>query len=373
MKLLRASAAPLLRACSASAAGSPGEVRLDSSTPEARLGTAVHATVLGWINAGQHMSEPPSGIDTKEFLKLCRRAWQCWEAIQEHFPGPVLTEHEMWAVDHPNRLEMRGHADIIAATEDEVRIADLKTGWDAESDHEEQMGAYAWLGLHEFPETERAYTAVIHVRTMEREARYWTRQDAAEWYAAVLERLDDTRYFPGRHCRFCPRALVCPALTEVLSQTAEFMLSGDDEIQLQLEEMNGAALAKLWEYVGLLEKRSEWTRGAVKARLRATGPLPVGDGREVALVPQERRHLIPLLAWDACERAVGRETLLRDVAELRKGRLEEAVRATAGKGQKGAAVTALMEQLEADGALAVEETEVLRIRKQKAPQLTGAE
>ena len=90
--------------------------------------------------------------------------------------------------------------------------------------------------------------------------------------------------------------------------------------------------------------------------IKANGPLPLQDGREVALVPNNREVIMVEDAWPVIAREFGLSEadllhLIAPALNIGKGKLCDIIGAAAVKGTKGKRINAAMDALREANAL----------------------
>ena len=372
MLAVRASRLPLLPLCPASIV--PPVVVIDTTGPEARLGTAVHEclalAVLGktW-NARDTAAR--QRVDVAEVEELVWSALHVWERILCLFPAPQ-TEVEYVLDNAARRVRLTGHVDLVSAPAErpsELCLLDWKTGR-VDTDYAEQLRGYAYLALHHHPHVKTVRAIVVWIRLGSTDWHVWTWDELDKWWTGRLETLTTERevYRPGVHCGQCPRGHECPARASLLRTALDLLTS-----LVSFGPDRGRACGMIHDRVKLLEEILEQTRQQIRAEVVAAGGvLPTGDDRELRLVQQERREIVPTLAWKILqEEGITEEHLLAECASLSKGAVERAVMARAPRGQKAGAVKNLLDRLDVAGALVSHVTarlEMHRIRDVESPQ-----
>lgn len=351
---MRCSSLSLIEACPAAAL--PADPRVESASAAADLGSADHewlAARIGGTGLVPEIEELAKkyGCDLDELEKLCRCSWRAWEQVQEHFPDPMT---EVYLESESGWLS--GHADVLSVADGLVRVLDFKTGRQ-DLDHSAQLKGYCYLAMLQ-TNTWRAYGCALGVREQTVDGDYYTWQELKEWADALLQSVVDQPkavYRPGPHCTYCPRSAVCPAKTELLRQSAEAFTSVRPTGTLIWPHadcaQHGAALANLLGHVKLLESACATARDLIRADVAALGGVvPTGDGRELVLREVATRRIDFKAGWKEILRSLTREKLF-DALTVSKTKLECAMRDSAPRGQKTAAIKEFLSRLEAAGAI----------------------
>lgn len=354
----------------------PCATPLNLLTEEGDLGSAVHDSLRDRLRGGDWSALESArtwNVDEDEVAVLNHMAWQLWtQHLGAIFPSPRVET----TIDHEptpgQRLE--GTLDLYALpSPTEARVLDWKTGRADDADHRDQLRAYAYLLTRRFAEVERVYGVVAWIRRREWDADYYTRRELEMWWAKVLRGLGrtPTTYNPGRHCRFCPRYYHCDARVRADVQDIwSFATNADRPDGLPVElpadptERAGVLIAA-WETASKLERLLAASKERIRGQVElADGPLTAADGTSIRMGERRIRKVRPEESWKFLIQLFGGNlgALLRCV-EVRKTRLEEAIREAAPQGQKAAAVSAFLAQLEAADAIAVESQPTIEIRR----------
>lgn len=361
---IHCSALPRLTACPAS--GLPDGPLVDSDGAEGRLGTACHELLAALIDGEPASIEAMAemhDVDPRELAMLYHMGRQCWETIRGEFPEP-LAEVQM-SHDTGLGLVLCGTADVVSIVGPQIRLADWKTGL-LESDATEQLKGYGLLALLEHPEAESVYACVVRVRDREREGYHWSRLELTAWWNRTLNRLlDQTSYQPGEQCRYCPRRLACPARSALVVESIRQLGDGSN---LGLDYPS--AVARTYDAVRTLEDACERARQALRFAVQdAGGKLDLGDGRTLTLTQQQQRKLDPRVALPILREYLA-EQQLAECVTLAKGRVEGALKAGAGRGQKTAVVKEVFDRVEEQGGFVISTVE--RLEAKRVPQAIGA-
>jgi len=317
----------------------------------AELGTALHDLARRMVRGAPTDPEeiaPAYGIkSTAELWFLLTSLRRTWETLAEHFPAPQAEIYMGCKMGNHDWLE--GTADVLAADPEghTVRLLDWKSGR-VEGDSLPQMMGYAALAFAEFPWADRAYICVAWLRAGETDARWVTRQQADEFVSRIqqaLRRPDEYRY--GDHCQWCPRHLDCPALT----RAAGALMQPEET----LPEITAENAIRVHSLLKAVESRCRAVNSALRAFIRATGPVATGDDGKLLGFRRRRTEKIDFVA--AVEWLMYRYPhTWAGTCQVSKGAVEKMVAAGAEPGTKGKAVAAALDELRARGAV----TEVLQ-------------
>jgi hypothetical protein len=370
---IRCSRLPIIAQCPAAA--TPPAIEIDSSGPEARIGTAVHAWVLDGIAGKRQADQSPEEYaelfraEIEEVGLLCRLAERAWAEVSQHFPEPEVEAALGYA---PNDISLTGHTDLIClVTEDtgvgtwtggpELRLIDFKTSR-LDEDYSQQVMGYGFLGLQEIPSAIAVRTAIVRVRDQVIDWATYTRSDLEYWWSELALHLSEGRrniYNPGkRHCLYCPRSQECGAKNQMVVGSIGQILEGIGSQSLQMGDAYDAIKA--------VEQACERARESLHIMTaEAGGTLDLGDGRELVLRDTHPKEISVKAGWDVLRQAEV-DGLVEDSAallEIGKTRLEKAIRAQAPPRQGAARIRQVMFALESAGAITEKTVTRLECRK----------
>lgn len=397
---LRASQLPIFLECAESAVAPT--LAVEEPQEAADMGTAIHEWLADRLRGGNPDSlEIASnyGLDVKELARLCHWAWQAWLLVADWYPEPRRMETEFHIrssgsdgskqeggddkhCGSPEELPVwiTGHIDLVSRIDEgEERILDFKTGR-LDLDHRQQLYGYVWLVFQSDAYLQRVYAATLRTRegvldpiSETAEPGYLSRQEAEQWYERLVAHAKAGGYRPGPHCRFCRRSHECPAIGQALVQAHQVLrgalMDGTVEeieaaLPVDLLEL-GRVGAAIKDAAALLSSRLDRWTDALRVRVRqAGGRVPTGDGRELVLSETVRRDIVFEQAEPTLRQALTVEEIV-DLVKISKTDLEDTIKAKAGRGQKGKAVAAMMDELERVGAIRETVVERLEIRRSK--------
>lgn len=357
---IRCSSLPLLARCSASLT-LRGETHIDPWNDAAAAGTAVHAALEEVVRNGEvsdsrkHMRDagvPEDLWDECDMLIAFGR--KQWDEYGHNYPIPdteVSLEHAGSGVN------LTGTIDVLSVGSISATIQDWKTGR-LDSDHWHQMRGYAFLVVANFPEIETVKATVVRLREMEQETCEWDADDLWKWWeSTIVKRIvgEKGTFKPGAHCAHCPAGMQCTAKSQVTNHALAVLAQPEPNFAA----MSPERLGNVYAAVGMIERACAATKDAIKSTVQACGPLPLGDGLSLALKTETRETLEPIKAWEVLS-PLADEAELSKAVRISKTAALSAVMAKAGRGMKGKAAQAAMEQLRAVGA--VKETRVASLR-----------
>lgn len=362
---IRCSSLPILHHCTA--ALRDDGIRMGGNSPEAELGTAVHAVLAARLYPGPcdldaeiDAAAKMYGCDPDELGILQAMAWQVWEELRTHF-HEATAEERMEASAHG--VTLSGTADVLdvvpGADGIDVRVLDWKTGY-LDLDHLDQLRGYAWLAMQATPDASSAWVVVVRVRDRSYEGVSFTRSELEEWFEDLSKRLHGQEQFnPGQHCQYCPRAATCPAKEALLRQSWAAIRGDDYSIPI---DSRADWLAGMLQAVKFAEIQAELIRGVIRAEVvNAGGSMTTSDGRELVIRREERKEIDTELAWPILSPILRGDML--SVATIGKGKLEKAIKATVPKGKGAGAIRDTMERLSQAGAIHTTYVEKLEIRR----------
>lgn len=273
-------------------------------------------------------------------------------------------------VSSDTTLEYSGTADIIGHERDGKRIiiADLKTGR-ADTSAEHQMRAYSFAALSKAESAESVKAMVLWARDQEIQPWTWTRNDLVTWAVEMQDKVwnwDGVNYTVGGHCTFCRRHASCPARMAELTSTYELM-----KVSADTHELVGDDFSKAWQASIDIPKLIEQWRARQKERIKATGPIPMEEGKVLTLTD---RNVSPKMDAEKAAAVLKSgfgftDSDVYECCRLSKGDVENKVAESAETGGKGKAKKAVVETLTEYGALLPRTTQV--ITKKKAEKNEG--
>jgi len=362
MNTIRASFLPIAAKCpGALAAGEALRVETESADV-ARNGSAVHEVCRSIVASGERTQTAVQAAarehraDADEIGRMSWRAFQWWEANSGAYPG-AKTELLMQLEAGDYRLT--GHADVVSLPSDaEVRLIDWKSGFLTDADAEPQMRAYGLLACRTY-NVQRVTATVVWLRDETEQTWTWTADELETWWREIVRgwsHWDGQTFTTGEHCRYCPRLTACPAQRALMRATVSDLEALETGGQIEAE-----GVGKLYARVQVVQQMCERFRELARAVVAAHGPIPTPDGRELALVQQDREEIIPAEAWQTLLNIIGPDALA-EACKVSKTAVLAAVAAKAPRGQKGKAKDALMDELRQGGCVRVNTIEQLRLR-----------
>lgn len=360
---LRASAMPLAFKC-------PGSVRrprlsIAETSEPADLGNATHEALRSVAEgAGVPWDEIPAiaarwGVDPDELRMLVATGAKLWPHVAESFRGAV-TEVPL-SVEIAPGVTLSGHADLLATFAESARVGDWKSGR-KDHDYADQMRAYGALALIDDSSLSEATATILWIREGEIENYTMTRAAAREWVDRVRAEIVewDGSYHPGPHCSWCKRSHECEAAAASVRRDVAAMVATEGEPALA--RMTPAEIISLERRAKMVEDYAGRVRKAIKAHVEAHGDL-VGPESRLTIAVESRRKLDTAAAWPVLEAAGFADADFAACVDVPISRVEKRIAEKAGRGKGAAAVRALGEQLDAAGAVRVQEVKKLVERR----------
>ena len=365
---LRCSKLPLAFACPGSQrhGGTYGEIRIQTANEYAALGSAIHE-VLASVVLSPTLESPDLRVvalkykvDADELNRLVNYGLHAWRALAQYYPEPVTEQDVEFSTPS---FALTGHFDVGSRGADWANILDWKSGY-KQPDYYHQLMGYAWLVVSNFPEVTTVRATTVWLRDWSQETLVVTAEDLGKWEESLVARVVhwDGTYTAGAHCQYCPRFSTCPArqalvqsaLTEIdASAPGGIVPAAAMPVIVQMYREGKLAVVK-----GLLTQIEEMIRGYISA----VGPIDLGNGRELALVGENRDTIHPLPAWPILSEVLTNEELAPAI-KIGKTAILAAVADKAPKGQKAKVKAALMAELEAAGAVSKQTIYKMRERK----------
>jgi hypothetical protein len=301
-------------------------------------------------------------VPVAEVRMRCAMALKLWPQLAASFPhGSTLTEVEL-VCDVAPGVTLSGHLDLLAITGTVARGADWKTGR-LDLNYSQQMKAYCALILLDNPELTEATMTIVWVMDGDAENYTMTREQLQPWLDELLATVLSWAgvYRHGDHCKHCRRNHECPAANAMVRRDVSAFTDSDlvDRAENALLAMSPAEIVSLKQRASLVASYAERVQAAIKAHVQKHGDV-VADGVRLTIETQEKRKLLPLVAWPVLEAAGFKDQDFAEVIDLRVTKVEKRVATKAGRGKGAAAIRALDNALDDAGAIEVEEIQKLK-------------
>lgn len=368
---VRCSALPLMWNCPESQRAAPDEVALNESCEAAEAGNAFHRWMAAHI-AGTPLDQAAlateHGCDADELRMLCAMGLKALAALRSHFDSAdtELPEVRLEA-DLGRWLTIVGTGDLVARAGRVGIVLDWKTGR-LDSEYTHQTRGYAYSALELLGDLDEVVVITAWVRQGQWDVERLSAAQIRDWAAELERRIrNGTGTFnPGAHCQYCPRRAECPGrLALVRSSIADLTVEGVPAIAWTAETRAelGPRIGEMYGRAKLIEGACEDFRRTLRADVEEHGPLPIGGGRQLSLVPVNRRELDAGKARPVLARFLSDEEIDR-ATSISAGGADSAVAAKAGKGGGAAAKRELAKALEEAGAVSFHTIHQLREGKQ---------
>ena len=295
----RCSALPRIFTCPASSKAP--EILIDSSSPEAVMGTAVHEAMKYIVenNGGRFPDVTAIGHrhkvdDLDTFNYLCWSGWNMWKKLQPFIDEPKCeVQMSQGPKDDP---VLTGTADIIGKTPDgDLVILDWKTGH-VQADAYHQLMGYLWLATYGTGIPENSKIITVWVRSGDYEVTDVSKKDLIDWGFEFSDLvLGKDTYNPGQACTYCPLANECPARSQLVKATMSDFL--DINFDHRLETTTPEDLALLKPKVDLLSKAIDRYKAVLRSKVQEVGAISLGDGREIRLQEENRQTVKLADCW----------------------------------------------------------------------------
>ena len=378
----RASSLPMAFKCGGSVHLDDGSLRVEPVCEPATLGTVVHEVLAEVVSKG--LDELPELLpfaerhdleaQIDELAMLARFGLQAWKELRGMIAPDAFVEAEP-AIESDR---LTGHIDVLAqwstgrelVINDACLIVDWKSGR-LDADHYNQMAAYAWLS-NQCGVFDTVTVVVVLLRDRAYRTYRFTAETLERWYAGFLAGVVnwDGTFHPGEHCRFCPRAMTCPARTALIRSALNDLHVGIPALTPENRAELAVRLVDLYRRLKVVKGAIDSFDDQLRTEIETGGPLPTGDGGMLSLVVSHRDNIDPLKSWPVmdAEGLTGEE--IAPAVKIGKTKLLEAVAAKHAKGMKGKAKAAFMEAMERAGAVTQTENKTLREVRGEEKQLT---
>lgn len=370
MMQLRCSALPLAFKCAGSLRAEPGEVLIEIAHEGGALGSAVHAVLAEMVlnQNGEYPDVRPFalkyGVGADDLGRLVSYGSHAWRAVRDYYPIPSAEEH--LAYETPS-FALSGHLDVVALGSNWANFLDWKSGY-KQPDYYAQLMGYATLLVATYPSVRTVKASIVWLRDWSQETVLITADDVLAWEDELYVRVVqwDGKYSAGEHCQFCPRFAACPA-RQALVRSA--LLEVEPSLAGQAAD-RAVVMPRIVELyrtgkLHLAKQILDRVEAIIRQDIQVNGPLSLGNGRELALVPEPRDMIEPLKAWPILSGYLSQEELAGCV-KIGKTAMLDAIGDKAPKGRKAKAKEQVMAELTAAEAVKKETIYKLRERKEES-------
>lgn len=294
-----------------------GGVTIKSSSPEARMGSAIHACMAAVALGGQPVLREVLdrfGVTESEGAEeLLLTGMRMWDELRKYFPTPKV---EVPLQAKIGEVTLTGTIDLLSPSgSDRAVFLDYKSGR-IESGYVQQMNDYAWLIWQAMGRAQGI--SITGITAFLRGGWYrtsrWTDVDLAEWEIDltrnVLGQRKDT-YGPGTQCQWCARRYNCPALAQQQASTVAAALGGEGDplhaaLRKEIDALASITKESASQASGLVEQMlfrkalledlAEQISATLRAALERCGSVPLSGHRVLALSEIEIAKLLPAQA-----------------------------------------------------------------------------
>lgn len=328
----------------------------DYPAPAAESGSRIHRAIASAINAAEKGTPlTASGFIEKDDWFVFNTAMKMWEngadesgfGLREYFPLTIETEY------HVPDPEFPGTMDVVGYDSTRLVVLDWKTGR-VRRPHWPQLKTYA----AKFMDARGINPREIYLCTA------WPRFGEAEWIETTPAELtlflstlrdkvimsetadpaDLTIYTEGRHCEYCPALLHCPA------RKAALLALETDLIEIDATALTDDQIARAYTRMKAINRVCEAVDGMIREAVRQRGEIPLDDGMILKFKPGEKAAIKPATARPILDKSLTPDEI-DGATTISITKVMDAVKAKAGRGEKGKVAAALREELDAAGAL----------------------
>jgi hypothetical protein len=330
----------------------PPEMPIETSGPEAALGSAVHASLEHWLPERTKAEPEPQpfanehGVDVDKVAELIAKAPNALKEIREDLSSlqPEVRVQGGLIRGRIDGLSLR----LAGSRLFSCAILDWKTGQDPQNSKPNQRLAYASAveAMYGMPAQKYIYTAEIWLATgVILEARY-DKTMIEGFRTRLAYRRKRGIASPGVHCKYCRRKHEC------LEWQTYIRSSALELAELAPDLTTPDALALLWDKSRALKSALERYEKAVDAMLDEHGGLDLPNDRRLCHVKQTRDIIDVRKAWPVMRAAGLDNDAINKALTLNKTKLLEQIALPAARGQKQKAREGIMVALDEAGAIA---------------------
>lgn len=370
---IHCSALPRIMSCPASS--QQPTVRIDQTSPEAQVGTRVHAMIAHYLRQEASVDTWPEWPDLGELEPDVRFLWfRFMDVWREYGAGfePVYIEQEFGGKLCGRNVQ--GTPDFVGINRETnvVAIFDWKTGYNERPAIDQLIGYSQIVPYAEFENLDPLPEMPLHLFLITGWLRLGIvdvkeRPDPAEWRKRLAEALGSDAYNPTpENCQYCPLNHECDAHASQMRGCANALA------ERPFAELSTADFLGISLLLPSLEKRIGEYKDIRKQLLQRVGPQSLGDGRVIKLKPYQVKTVNLIKGWQLLSEALGIEGDMPELIEtlgaavnLKKDVVLSLVANRAGKGQMGKAKKELMEALEGIEALEIAKHEKISIEREE--------
>jgi hypothetical protein len=389
-----------LFACPPSVFGGEGMVPVSTQGEPALIGKVVHELlaeeVAGSDAAVASACNRHGVIDEakrEEVGKLLDYGLKVWGELGKYFPQPAVEcavgSEEIGSPIGPVQLD--GTVDVLSPIGASNGVfLDWKTGW-LDAGYVNQGFAYAVCMWHLLGQPEDCTITGCFAFLRHRYYRVvkYRPKDMQDWLddlrRNVLARADRKEFSPGAHCNYCSYYATCTARRRVAEGMIDTLLLGQTHesnekyqdwlkgVKSSIEHMTegtadeaAEAVATLYERTKMLDKAVMDLKEMLRSSVEQHGPLPLGDGTELAMEEQERRKLQSVPAMRVLRRHMS-DTQIAEAMNLSLPKLLDIFGKQHHRNDRGDFKRALAEELDDAGAIAHSKMTKMTVRQSERP------
>lgn len=400
MTQLRCSSMDKLFACPPSVFGGNGMVAVSSQGQPALVGKVIHdllADAIEGVDTPVASACNRHGLiaddERASVFQLSEYGGHVWQDLSRYFPDPkVECQVESKPMDSPiGQVQLNGTVDALSPVGASNGVfLDWKTGW-LDSGYVHQGFSYAtclWQMLGE-PEEGVITGCFVFLRHRYYRVVKYRASDIRDWLndltRNVLARAHRQEFSPGAHCNYCSYYTTCKARRRVAEGMIDTLLLGQthadnqsyqdwlDGVKASIEHMTegtvdeaAEAVATLYERTKMLDRAVTDLKTMLRSNVEQHGPLPLGDGTELAMEEQERRELDTVPALRELRRHMS-DTQIAEGTKLSLPKLLDAFSKQHHKGRRSDAKYALSKALEDAGVIEIKRITKMAVRQSKQP------
>lgn len=200
--------------------------------------------------------------------------------------------------------EVPGTVDYQRVEDTHGVLVDLKTGrtWVPDPEYNWQMrfGALC-LALCHGLETVEAHIVQVEDdgASVYKPAAYWTVEELIEHGERLTQILAKDNLVTGDHCKWCDAYASCPAIVGTVTSIVEY--------DTPSKELTAETVAEVYPRLMAAKKAVDRVEKAIKGFVEFAGPVPLGDGKKLDMVPGSWTKVSAAVAVDVIRELAGEE------------------------------------------------------------------
>jgi hypothetical protein len=331
-QIIRASSLPKLLQCPNSVLNPSGLLLVETPSPQAALGTALHEIAKTLLETGKadlepyRLQMPPADFDRMGFLT--HQLYGVIRQVKKEMPHPSCeVPFDVGMLG----FALTGHVDVVSFLPAQALIVDYKFGRIV-GGYYHQMAGYAygmWATAGE-PADYTVFVSVVYLDSGEIEEYTFTADSLRVWGRKIEEVVAKGGYTAGKGCGTCRLQDTCPAYTMFASNAIAAIAKGGPHVPWKgLLPVERGDLA---DALDVLTKATVRVKDALKAAvIAAGGKLDLGADNYV-MISKSHRTILPEKAWAVLQTWLGASAIT--YAKFGLTDLSDAVAETAPKGKK---------------------------------------